>query len=708
MKKIANFLVAALVALTSISGGHVSAQQQLLGNPQINGGNVILPGGPTLGRWVDKKYIATPDSLQIKGAGSTGDISGMSTTQDAFAPDGTLSRILGRTGGNSANLWFNPDASIGNGAPQILPNTALNIFGMDGWTFQQTGLNPFETVARVTMPEGDTAIFWMNGFYATGSNSFSTGTKTVVPALPNANFAVGFDVELVNPDNISQKMFCTVTSYDGTTLVLNANAVSSGATGTLSNWVVGRNGKTIKGQTTAVTTQASPAGTDTLYFADTTNIERGATIEFPSDANFQTLNGIQYDTYVVSKTATSIKISRPTKSPAGAPTGVAVLAGQTITFYGNQGHYGYQDIAIADSKSLRYGTPLAAASSMSFDVQSNVGGKRASVMMLGYKPSHPFIGRGFAQSFEVPTTRKRITIAIPGDTESPDNTWIGAGLNGSWGTLGFAPDSGGTPTSQNIPDGIWKTAPGPGLGIGGSDQQTFQLSEMVGAWIKLTAVKWEIGKPTGYEAPTTIPGRYPTSSITIQDNKLPRVTMRNLGAGTDLKFWQYYISSDGALRFGKLKDNLSGEVETLRLNANGSVTFPQFPEGQLSVNASGTLGSTPSAWIAYVPGATNTGGATFGTTSGRYRIDGKTLYAHVSIPVLTLGSSSGDINTTLPQACNGRVYTATGADSGGGTGKMLFGLIPPSSSTMRIRLIDGGFAAFSGSTLNLQTFCEIP
>lgn len=638
-------------------------------------------------------------------------VGGSLVTPDPFAPEGTLAYALGRAGGSGSgnNLWFNPDASLGNGTPQILPNTALNIFGMDGWTFQQTGLNPFETVSRVIMPEGDTAIFWMNGIAATGSNTFSTGTKTVTPAIANANYAVGLNVEMVDPDNISNKMFATVQSYDGTTLVLNATSVSAGATGTRANWVVGRNGHTVKGQTAVVTTQASPAGTSTLYFADTSNIEIGATIEFPSDANFRTLNGIQYDTYVVSKTATSIQISRPTASPAGAPAGVAVLAGQTITFYGNQGHYGYQDIAIADIKSMRFGTPLARATSFSFDIQSNVGGKRASIMMLGYKPTHPFIGRGLVQSFEVTTARTRVVLPIPGDTEHPDNTWIGPGLNGSWGTLGFAVDSAGSPTSQNIPDGVWQTAPGPGLGIGGSDQQTFQLSEMVGAWVKLTSVKWEVDKPTPYEAPTTIPGRYPTPNVLIRDNKLPLLSWQNLGAGLNLKFWQAYVASDGALRFGKLRDDRTGETETLRLNAEGSVSLPQYPEGQLSVNAAGKIGSTPSAWIDYVPGGGNSpGSATFGTTSGRYRLEGKTLYVHVSVPVASAGSSTGVIVTNLPLACNGRLWTFAGTDSSGGTGKMLYGFVPPNSSQMRIRLIDGGFAAVDGSTLNLDGFCELP
>lgn len=651
--------------------------------------------------------------ISITGTGSTGDISKMSVAPDPRAEEGSLARILGRTGGNSANLWFNPDASIGNGAPQVLPNTALNIFGMDGWTFQQTGLNPFETVARTTMPEGDTAIFWMNGIYAAGSNTFSVGTKTVTPAIPNAQFAVGFDVEMVDPNDISKKMFATVTSYDGTTLVLNATSVSAGASGTLTNWVVGRNGYTTKGATTAATTQASPAGSDTLYFADTSGIEVGATIEFEYDANFKTVNGIQYDTYVVSKTPTSIKLSRPTQSPVLAPPGVAVLASQTIRFYGNQGHYGYQDLKIEDTKGLRYGTALARDSAMSFDIQSNVGGKRASIMFLGYKQSHPFIGRAFVQSFEVPTSRQRITVLIPGDKESPNGTWTGAGLNGFRGTLGFAPDSAGSPTSQNIPDGIWKTAPGPGFGIGGSDQQTFQLSAMVGAWLKITAVKWELDKPTGYEAPTTLSGRYPTPSVMIRDGRLPRLSWQNLGAGLNLKKWQSYLSLDGALRFGKLRDDENSEIETLRLNADGSVTLPQYPAGQLSVDATGKIGSTPNgAFTAYTPAVSASAGSTqptFGTVTGRYKVDGKRVFIQMTIPVPNNQSGAGQIIAQLPPGLptNGFEWSLVGFDTGF-TGNPVFGRLPPNSPNLQIKLINGAYPAQSGSILNLSGVYETP
>lgn len=64
-----------LAALLLPIGGAARADQ-LLGQGRIDGaGQVLLPGGPTLGRWQGNKYTATPDALSIVGAGSGGDLS---------------------------------------------------------------------------------------------------------------------------------------------------------------------------------------------------------------------------------------------------------------------------------------------------------------------------------------------------------------------------------------------------------------------------------------------------------------------------------------------------------------------------------------------------------------------------------------------------------------------------------------------------------
>jgi hypothetical protein len=611
------------------------------------------------------------------------------------------------------NLWFNPDASLGNGSEQVLPNHALNIYGPDRWTFQQTGLNPFETVSRVIMPEGDTAIFWMNGVFATGANTFATGTKTVTTNIPNLNFVAGLTVEMVDQFDITKKMFCTVSSYTGSTLVLNADSVSAGSTGSRTNWVIGRNGNTNKGKTTLVTTAPSAVGSDILTFADVSAFEEGATLEYPYDTNFQPIAGIQFGTYIVKKLSDkTIRISKPVVQRPGAAAGVGVLSGQSIPSYGNQGHYGYQDIAKDDIKSLRFGTPLARQTYFSFDVVSNVGGLKASVMLLGYKPTSPFIGRALTQSFPVETVRTRITVPIPGDTQHPDDTWIGAGLNGSWGTLGFAVDSKGTPTSLNIPDGVWTTAPGEGLGIGGSEKQTFQLGDMVGAWFKVTSVKWEVDNATPYESPTTLNNQYPTPISRIRDRKLPRIIYENQSNAAGLKKWHEYVKGDGTLGFGKLSDDEAVETATaIILNPDGSLNFPAYPDGDLEINGT-KLGTVPYGFITYTPGVTaSTPGATppvFGPASGVYRKIGKTLFVQVSIPVTSIGTATGAVIVDLPIGATGREWFLVGSDSSAGTGGMIYGRIPAGQSVVQIRTTTGAFPAVNGSTLNLAGFFVTP
>ncbi|KQQ44950.1 hypothetical protein ASF58_19630 [Methylobacterium sp. Leaf125] len=55
---------------------------------------MIVPGGPTLGRYEAGKYIATPDAIQIRGSGSTGDASGLMASPNAAAAPGSLAKTL--------------------------------------------------------------------------------------------------------------------------------------------------------------------------------------------------------------------------------------------------------------------------------------------------------------------------------------------------------------------------------------------------------------------------------------------------------------------------------------------------------------------------------------------------------------------------------------------------------------------------------------
>jgi hypothetical protein len=632
---------------------------------------------------------------------------GLALAAKANAADLGTASALQVTQLSRSNLWFNPDCSLGNGSEQLLPNTALNIYGPDRWTCQQTGLNPFETVSRVVMPEGDTAIFWMNGVNATGANTFSVGTKTLNTTLSGLNFVDGFDVEMVDRDDITKKMFCTVVSYAGTTLVLNATSVSDGATGSRSNWVVGRNGHTVRGKTTVVTTAPTAVGSDIITVADSSLIEKGATIEYPYDANFQPTAGTQLGAYVVSRPSpTTIRMSKVAVQRPGAAAGVAILAGQSITTYGNQGHYGYQDVAIADIKSFRFGTAAARPSAFDFDVVSNVGGLKASVMFLGYKPAAPFIGRALTQSFPITTTRSRVRLNIPGDTQSPDSTWIGDGLDGSWGTLGFALDSAGSPTSQNIPDGVWVTAPPAGQGIGGSDQQTFQLGDMVGAWVKITAVKWGLDRSSDFEAPTSLDMQYPTPFVHLVEGgrKFPRAIWENTSAGVDKKIWEARVPADGSWRLTKFSDTRSTQFDAIGTRPDGTFMLYAYigASGVLSVASDGSVSSSPNTFTNYTPGVSaGSGTSTFGPATAGYVRDGDRMFVHISVPVTAVGSGTGALVADLPLRNGGRAYTLVGFDSQG-AGKMLIGKIFPNATTVQIFNADLTTALASNVTLNVD------
>ncbi|KQP82847.1 hypothetical protein [Methylobacterium sp. Leaf117] len=95
-------LLAAFAAFATIAPAKAD---QLLGQGRIdNSSRVILPGGPTLGRWQGNKYTATPDALVLPSTdqGSTGNLSGMSVTPSVTASANTLARLLGDLSGFKA------------------------------------------------------------------------------------------------------------------------------------------------------------------------------------------------------------------------------------------------------------------------------------------------------------------------------------------------------------------------------------------------------------------------------------------------------------------------------------------------------------------------------------------------------------------------------------------------------------------------------
>ncbi|GJE61695.1 hypothetical protein [Methylobacterium trifolii] len=86
------FLVATAALLVVVLPLHAD---QILAPARIdNSSKIVLPGGPTLGLWSGGKYTSQPDALQIKGTGSSGDVSGMSVTPSSGAASGSLAKLL--------------------------------------------------------------------------------------------------------------------------------------------------------------------------------------------------------------------------------------------------------------------------------------------------------------------------------------------------------------------------------------------------------------------------------------------------------------------------------------------------------------------------------------------------------------------------------------------------------------------------------------
>ncbi|WP_156375770.1 hypothetical protein [Methylobacterium sp. Leaf125] len=398
----------------------------------------------------------------------------------------------GRIDSASRNLWVNPDGAVGDQVPKVVHNDGLSVYGPRRWIFQQVTLTPYVTGQRVTWADGSTAIRMLNGFAASGPVTIGTGFKTFTVAR-GLNFAAGFPVNAVAAHDHSKSMRGTIASYRGTKLVLDVAVVAG--SGIVDHWTIGASGTTKQGQTKLVTSAASPAGSTMLTFANTAGVQRGANVEFAFDAQFRSNNGIRRGTYVVSKTDTTVTLSQALVSPAGAPAGVSVIEGQQVTFYGNQGNFLYQDIQAADAVGFRYGTPEARDATLSFDVvSSGLPNCTASIMMLGYK-SLSKLGRSYVQSFPVTSTKTRVTLRIKGDKVGAPGTWkAGLGANdwgGLWGAIGFAWESQGTPTARNIPDGQWSDV----TAVGGSDQQTCDLTGTVGAMVDVSNVKLTLDEP---------------------------------------------------------------------------------------------------------------------------------------------------------------------------------------------------------------------
>jgi hypothetical protein len=74
--------------------GRLSASQLPNSVLRLDGsGSLAIPAGPTLGTYQNGKFTSQPDTIQIQGSSSTGDVSGMTVTPSAGATVGTLARM---------------------------------------------------------------------------------------------------------------------------------------------------------------------------------------------------------------------------------------------------------------------------------------------------------------------------------------------------------------------------------------------------------------------------------------------------------------------------------------------------------------------------------------------------------------------------------------------------------------------------------------
>lgn len=433
-------------------------------------------------------------------AGKTiGDVAAMSVTPNAFAEAATQPGIPGRAGGRNPNIWVNSDAALGNGKFQIVTNDGLSVTGPDRWVSQQVTPSPFMSTRRTTDALGQNAVRMTNGFPFIDTQTVGTGMKTFNVG-PNLNFAGGLiNVSVVEASNLVNSMTGDIVSYDpvGGALVMNIRVVTGA--GTYTDWVVGRDGKTLQAQTPITLTAPAAPGAFTLQVADTTNVLIGAGVE--SRVGY---NCIYPHAYVVSKTATTINMSAPVTAltDGGHPT-AGCQSGQTIATYGDQGTFVFQDIQAADATGFRFGRPDARDVIFSFDVRAFGVTGNASIMMLGYSSSST-LSRTYVDTFPVTANWTRITLKIPGDKVGYPGTWAAGhhanAWGGLWAAIGIAWSAEGTHTSQLGTPGIWQTSQ-PGdpastiFAAAGAKGQTLDLSHAVGAWAEVRNPKIELDKP---------------------------------------------------------------------------------------------------------------------------------------------------------------------------------------------------------------------
>lgn len=460
------------------------------------------------------------------------------------------------------NLFTNSDFTIGTSAATLQPNDALDVVNVRGWVMQQSTITPFMSVKRTIAPGGGYAIRLTNGI-PSGTTATIANTGTVTFSVPpDHNFRPNIEVTAAYALDPSIFMRGPVTAITGGTVTIAPNAVNGA--GTYSEWAIGRPGVTTRGQTFRTTTQATTPGDANqgyvLYFSDASNAQIGACIETSAT------NNIQKATYIVSNTSTSITLSKPV-------TGAGVPAGASITEYGAQGIYAYQNVSPSAAKDFKNGTPDARISYFSFGCRSfYCEGTRASVMALGYKSLFE-LGTSYAEAFDITSTPRRVSVPILGDKVGAPGTWV-SGYDSTDGhpymTVGPVWESNDTPTSRNIPVGQWR----PDVhAVGGSDQQTLALSARVGSWVEYWEPKLEFDLQTSYRSDlTTLPA---VEEIRARAPVNPLVLFEASRNADDKKKWLEYVNGAGAYVLAALNDAETQSTTAYTVGRDGHIEVPR-------------------------------------------------------------------------------------------------------------------------------------
>jgi hypothetical protein len=112
----------------------------------------------------------------------------------------------------------------------------------------------------------------------------------------------------------------------------------------------------------------------------------------------------------------------------------------------------------------------------------------------------------------------------------------------------------------------------------------------------------------------------------------------------------------------------AGAVATTCTKTSGTAFGPLATQTAPCTVAQGCTGDTGTAWTAYTPTVTcATGTLTTATAAGRWKSLGKIVWLQVSVAITTVGTCTGNLNFSLPNAftvnSTGSIYPGSAFDS---------------------------------------------